>query len=225
MSANFDFKLMIAGFLDSKDESDLHAHLERCAVDLGFDQFAMGHHVDLLGPPQDAIRLTNYHPGWIERSLGEGYFVYDPVHIASTRTAMGFLWSDVPDMIPMTPRQDQVLAAARQYGLCDGYTVPVHVPGEYRGTCSFGTRSIDNLRANSLPFANLAGSYAFEAARRIMRTRAVPPRSTPPLPALTDRQRDTLVLIARGKADPEIGILLGISAATAHEHVENVRRA
>lgn len=225
MSVNFDFKAMIAGFLAARDESDLHGHLERSAVELGFDQFAMGHHVDLLGPPRDAIRLTNYHAGWIDQSLGEGYFTQDPVHLASTRTAMGFLWSDVPTMISMTERQNHILSAARHYGLCNGYTVPVHVPGEYRGTCSFGTRSTEGLRASALPFANLVGSYAFEAARRIMRMRAPVPVSAGAVPALTDRQRDALVLIARGKADPEIGVLLGISAATAHEHVENVRRA
>jgi LuxR family quorum-sensing system transcriptional regulator CciR len=45
------------------------------------------------------------------------------------------------------------------------------------------------------------------------------------VPILTERQRDALVLIARGKVDVEIGMLLGISPATAHEHVENLRRA
>ncbi|MBO9582057.1 MAG: autoinducer binding domain-containing protein [Sphingobium sp.] len=225
MIESFDFKQMIAGFLEVQNESGLHAHLERCAIELGFEQFAMGHHVDLTGPPENAIRVTNYHPGWIEQSLGERHFVQDPVHLASTRTAMGFLWSDVPAMVKMTERQAQILKAARPYGLCEGYTVPVHVPGEYRGTCSFGATSLENLARNGLPFANLIGTYAFEAARRIMRTRVPVPRIADELPILSERQRDALVLIGRGKADPEIGTLLGISASTAHEHVENVRKA
>lgn len=225
MSWTFDFRAMIAGFLSVTDESELHEHLDRCAAELGFTQFAMGHHVDLVGPPQDAIRVTNYNPAWIERSLGEGYFVHDPVHLASTRTAMGFLWSDMPGMIRLTKRQRFILEAARPYGLSEGYTVPVHVPGEYRGTCSFGAASLDGLRDNGLPFANLIGTYAFEAARRIMRARSPFPERLEALPELTERQRDSLVLVARGKADPEIGVLLGISSATAHEHVENVRRA
>lgn len=225
MVATFDFKNMVGGFLAVQDEAGLHEHLERCARELGFTQFAMGHHVDLVGPPQDAIRVTNYDPRWIERALGERYFVHDPVHQASTRTAMGFLWSDVPGMIRLTRLQTFILEAARDYGLAQGYTVPVHVPGEYRGTCSFGADSLDHLRANALPIANLLGTYAFEAARRIMRTRRPLPDALSELPELTERQRDSLVLVARGKADPEIGVLLGISSATAHEHVENVRRA
>jgi len=225
MVDQFNFKKMINGFLSVQMEDQLHLHLEQCAFDLGFRQFAMGHHVDLSGPPQDAIRITNYHPAWIERSLGEGYFVYDPVHLASTRTAMGFLGSDVPTMIRLTQKQKIILDAARPYGLSEGYTIPVHVPGEYRGTCSFGGDSLERLRPNALPIANMIGTYAFEAARRIMRTRRGIPQGLDALPQLTERQRDSLVLVARGKGDPEIGVLLGISAATAHEHVENVRRA
>lgn len=225
MVDQFDFKGMISGFLCAQTEAQLHAHLEQCAFDLGFLQFAMGHHVDLTGPPNDAIRVTNYNPAWIERSLGEGYFVYDPIHLASTRTAMGFLWSDVPSMIRLTQKQKIILAAARPYGLSEGYTIPVHVPGEYRGTCSFGAASLERLRPNALPIANMIGTYAFEAARRIMRTRRGGTDGPPQVPQLTDRQRDSLVLVARGKGDPEIGFLLGISASTAHEHVENVRRA
>jgi LuxR family quorum-sensing system transcriptional regulator CciR len=220
-----DFKAMIAGFLEVRDESALHEHLDRCAVQLGFKQFAMGHHVDLTGPPQDAIRITNYNASWIERSLGEGYFVQDPIHLASTRTAMGFLWSDVPTMIHLTERQRFILDSARPYGLAHGYTIPVHVPGEYRGTCSFGAASLDDVQDHGLPLANIIGTYAFEAARRIMRARSPFPARLESLPALTGRQRDSLVLVARGKADPEIAVLMGISAATAHEHVENVRRA
>lgn len=225
MVDQFDFKGMISGFLCAQMEEQLYVHLEACAFNLGFRQFAMGHHVDLAGPPQDAIRLTNYHPAWIERSLGEGYFLYDPVHQASTRTAAGFLWTDVPTMIRLTKRQKAVLEAARPYGLSEGYTIPVHVPGEYRGTCSFGADSFERLRPNALPIANMIGTYAFEAARRIMRSRGALPAGLDELPQLTERQRDSLVLVARGKGDPEIGALLGISAATAHEHVENVRRA
>lgn len=218
-------KMMINGFLNAHDEEALFVHLERCATNLGFRQFAMGHHVDLLGPPQDAIRVTNYHPGWIDQSLGEGYFAQDPVHRASTRTATGFLWSDVPGMIRLTDKQKIILEAARPYGLAQGYTIPVHVPGEYRGTCSFGADTFDRLRPNALALANMIGPYAFETARRIMRVRRarIEPRSE--VPELTERQRDSLVLVARGKGDSEIGALLGISASTAHEHVENVRRA
>lgn len=41
---------------------------------------------------------------------------------------------------------------------------------------------------------------------------------------LTDRERDSLALVAEGKTDWEISVILGISEATARFHVDNGRR-
>ncbi len=212
-------------FLSIRDCGQLQERLEAATHDLGFKWYAMGHHVDLRGPPDDALRLSNYPSGWIDQSLSERYYVNDPIHRASTRTATGFRWSEVGALIRLTERDHDILEAARRYGLGDGFTVPVHVPGEYRGTCSFGTPSPDDLGRGALPLATMISSYAFEAGRRILRAEQRTAEPGVSVPLLTDRQRDALVLVARGKADPEIAQLLGISPATAHEHVENVRRA
>lgn len=223
MAEKFDFQTFIRECNLAGDEERLFAILDDATRRLGFDQFAMGHHVDLLGPPEDAIRLTTYHPDWIETALGRGYYRDDPVHAASARTAVGFLWSDVPNLIQLTARQKKILQTARKYGLSGGFTVPVHVPGEYRGTCSFGAASLDRLCEDALPSAQLVSSFAFEAARRIMRARHKR-TGTGDIPALTGRQLDCITLVATGKTDWEIGRILGISQATAHEHVENARQ-
>lgn len=215
---------IIRAFLSCSDFSSLTEILARAATTLGFERFAMGHHVDLMTPPENVVRVTNYDPAWIDRALEGKFYRDDPVHFASTRTAAGFLWSNIATLVSLNARQTMILTAAREYGLCEGYTVPVHVPGEYRGTCSFGTASGQIIDENRLPFANLVGLYAFEAARKIVRASGAH-LAGGYVPVLTDRQRDTLVLVARGKADSEIAILMGISRSTAHEHVENIRRA
>lgn len=204
-------------------EQQLFDLLDLATRRLGFEQFAMGHHVDLAGPPADAMRLTTYHADWIEIAVGKRFFVDDPIHAASTKTAVGFLWSDVPKLISMTDRQTGILEAARRYGLAEGFTVPVHVPGEYRGTCSFGARSLEHLRKDALPTAQLVGAFAFEAARRIMRARGRLENGAK-IASLTERQLDCVTLVAVGKTDWEIGRILGISEATAHEHVEAARK-
>jgi LuxR family quorum-sensing system transcriptional regulator CciR len=211
-------------FLSLGDIGQLQERLTKATHDLGFGYFALGHHVDLRASTDDALRLSNYQAGWIEQALAERYYANDPIHRASTRTATGFLWSDVASLIRLSRRDQQILVAAAEYGLSEGFTVPVHVPGEYRGTCSFGAPSLDSLVPNALPLATMISSYAFEAGRRILRSQRRAPPPTDEVPILTERQRDALILIARGKADSEIAQLLGISRATAHEHVENVRR-
>ena len=204
-------------------EEELYGLLDEATRRLGFEQFAMTHHVDLAGRPDDSIAMATYDPNWIETLIGNKYYLDDPIHAASSKTAVGFLWSDVDKMIALTDRQKDILEQARKFGLAEGFTVPVHVPGEYRGTCSFGARSLEKLAPDALPMAQVIGAFAFEAARRIIRARRVE-ATLCQVPALTERQLDCVTLVAMGKTDWEIGRILGISEATAHEHVEAARK-
>lgn len=206
----------------TQSEEQLFALLDEATRRLGFDQFAMIHQVDLAAPPEDAIYVASYNPDWVETIIEQRYYLDDPVHAASAKTAVGFLWSDLGKMIELTPRQNEIMEKARKFGLSDGFTVPVHVPGEYRGTCSFSTCSLEKLVPDALPQAQLIGSFAFEAARRIMRARCRDKMA--PVPDLTSRQLDCVTLVAMGKTDWEIGRILGITESTAHEHVEAARK-
>lgn len=214
---------LLSNFQTARTESDLHAALEFATCTLGFSGFAMGHHVDLARPPEDAISLSTYSKSWVSHHVGRRYYSDDPIHIASTKTVVGFLWRDVGNFIRLTPRHKQILTEAAAFGLGEGFTVPVYLPGEYHGTCSFSARSLDNLIPDALAVAQLCGTFAFETGRRIMRTRSS--IAIEPAPVLTERQHDALTLVGRGKTDPEIAHILGVSRATAHEHVEAVRHA
>jgi LuxR family quorum-sensing system transcriptional regulator CciR len=151
------------------------------------------------------------------------YFAADPIHLASIKAVNGFLWSDAGDFISLTPRHKQILAEAVAFGLGCGFTVPVHWPGEFQGTCSFAAPTLDRLHDNALPIAQLCGTFAFEAARRIMRKTMNLEEAV--IPDLRPRELEALILVGRGKTDAEISDLLGISRSTAHEHVEGARRA
>lgn len=214
---------LLASFLDAQNQDNLLEALTRATRALGFSQFAMGHHVDLASPPQSAIRLSTYNEDWVSHGLERQYFAEDPIHLASTKTVNGFLWHEVGKLINLTTRHKQILAEAIGFGLGTGFTVPIHIPGEYQGTCSFTAKSLDDLPQNALQIAQLCGTFAFESARKIMRQELNLEEAG--APSLTPRQLEALVLVGRGKTDSEIGEIMGISKATAHEHVEGVRHA
>jgi LuxR family quorum-sensing system transcriptional regulator CciR len=134
-------------------------------------------------------------------------------------TSVGFAWSEVPAMIPLTRRDRDILDRARLAGIGDGFTIPAHVPGESHGSCSFATRRGEPIEPDALPRAQLVGAFAFEAARRLWKIRAV----DKPVPGLTDRQRDCLLWAARGKSDWEISRILGISHETVIQHLKQAR--
>jgi LuxR family quorum-sensing system transcriptional regulator CciR len=223
MSMDIDFERFIDAIRIAKEISDLEAIMKEWTARIGFEQFAMGHHVDLVRPPGNAIRLTNYHPDWIEQSLEEQLFAVDPVHAVSVRAHRPFQWSEVGEFIQLTDEQRKILARARLYGLAAGLTVPINLPGEYQGSCSFAAANLDKLHPYAFPLSQYITSFGFECARRLMQQRDG--RQPEPVPHLTPKQRESLILVGRGKTDAEIGAVLGISRTTAHDHVEASRRA
>lgn len=218
----------LATFVDDcrevKDEFALKALLGEATPSLGFEQFALVDHVDLIGPPHDTMVITSYPEGWIERSLLRNYYVDDPVHAASTKTVTAFLWSVIPAMIRMTKRQRHILEEAKPFGLREGLTIPVQAAGEYRGTCSFAGRETVRPTADLLGAAQVIGMFAFEAARRLQRARWAPGTKTPDIPALSQRELDCIALVGCGKGNAEIGGILNISPNTVRQYIEDAMR-
>lgn len=203
--------------VEAADNSDdLAAAMQAIARELGFRYFALTHHVDVVAANGAAIRLHNYPARWADYYDREALGVSDPVHRASHVTSIGFRWSAMANMIPLTAEDRRILALGHEGGIGDGFTVPSHVPGESRGSCSFANEAGVAVQPEMLPLAQLAGAFAFEAARRLWLSRGYRPDDQP---ALTDRQRDCLLWAARGKGDWEISRILGISEETVARHI------
>jgi LuxR family quorum-sensing system transcriptional regulator CciR len=196
-------------------EAALAGALADVSRDLGFRYFALTHHVDVRRSSA-AIRIHNYPDGWAEWFDDQGLGAIDPVHRATNVTSVGFIWSKLPEMIALTDKDRRVLELARREGIGEGFTVPAHVPGEAHGSCSFACLTGERFADEHLALLQLVGAYAFEAARRMRRSRF----SDGPI-QLTDRQRECVMWAARGKSDWEIARVLGLSEATVGEHLRH----
>ncbi len=201
-----------------RSEADLAGALSAVSRELGFRHFALTHHVDIRLAAQPAIRLHNYPSDWAEYYDRNRLGISDPVHRASHMTSVGFAWSQIPSMIALTPCDREILMLGEARGIGDGFTIPANVPGEAHGSCSFANPKGVPLRTEDLPTAQLVGAFAFEAARRLWRV-----RTPSPLPRLTDRQRECLLWVARGKSDWEISRILGIRHETVVRHLKQAR--
>ena len=203
---------------ESETSDDLREAITGIAIELGFDYFALTHHVDVVAVGESAIRLHNYPSRWADYYDAQALGVSDPVHRASHVTSVGFRWSRMARMIPLTAADRRILALGREQGIALGFTVPAHVPGEACGSCSFASEAGPPIDAAMLPVAQLAGAFAFEAARRLWSGRGQLDAAT--APRWTDRQRDCVLWVARGKSDWEIGRILDISEETVARHVK-----
>lgn len=215
MKASTQTLLGLVENVRSRDE--LNLVMNEVTRALGFQYFALTHHVDLLKAGDTAIRLHNYPDQWAEHYDRGSLSLLDPVHRASHVTGFGFRWSQMPLLIPLSRSDQTMLEEGKRQGIGDGYTIPVNVPGEACGSCTFVNDGGHSLALESLPLAQLLGAMAFERARGLWMPRAAIEQTRRPI--LTDRQRDCVLWAARGKTDWEISIILGITEETVARHI------
>lgn len=202
------------------DQAELATLIGEVARELGFRFFALLHHASLALPGRGLIRIDTYPQGWAEELVSEELVGIDPVHHACRRTSLGFSWDQLDRYTSIGGAEREVLARAARHGLGDGFTVPVNIPGEPPGSCTFAVRSGVDLPRGRLLSAEQLGIHAFEAARRLAGFPSAASR-----PWLSRRERQCLRLLAAGKTDTAIAQILGISPETAHQYVKRARAA
>ena len=216
----------VQGFADAAYAAETLSGLEDALTEgsrsLGFDYFAIVHHVDFGKLTPNAIRLSNYPPRFIA-AIREGQFANDPVLRASERTNAGFVWSDISKMIALSDRDREYMRSAGELGLVEGFTVPYHIPGETLGSAHFSVGREGALPRGNLAAAQSMGAFGFEAARRLM-SRNDSSNLLNKRVSLTQRQRDCVIEVARGKSDTVIAQLLGLRPRTVNEYIESAKR-
>lgn len=161
-------------FIELSRAARTPAELDRLILDItremGFDHYALIHHVDLKGFAPDLrhmergelVALWNYPEAWVEVYHERNIVANDPVLIASQRTNVGFVWEDMGNLIRITPLHRAITEDTRRAGLAQGFTVPAHIPGEANGSCNFAVRTGRTLPRHNLPMAQLVGSFALD---------------------------------------------------------------
>src|SRR5256885_10116662 len=118
-----------------ESEEALAGALADVSRDLGCRYFALTHHVDVRRSSA-AIRIHNYPDGWAEWFDDQDLGAVDPVHRATNVTSVGFIWSKLPEMIPLTDKDRRVVALSLRGGTGEGFPVPAPLPREAPRLCS-----------------------------------------------------------------------------------------
>ena len=206
--------------IECRNDLSLAALLGDAAHEMGFPFFALLHHASLVFPDRGFVRMHNYPEDWEHELVAKELIGVDPVHHACARTNIGFAWEQLPAITPFGSREREMLVRARRFGIGDGFTVPINVPGEPAGSCTFASQSGQELPRTQLLGAEQLGIHAFSIARRLhgfpMTTRCT---------VLSRRERECVRLIGAGKTDREIARILGISPETVHQYVKRARAA
>ncbi len=209
--------------------SDLEALellLEAAALELGFRHYAMIHHDDARVKTPGLIHMQNYPAVYAERYVAGQLHRIDPVvHTCHTASA-SFCWSDIGELIALRASHRRFLEAGAREGVADGITVPAYVLGERSGSCNFSGPLRPEIVRRSLGAVQLVGSFAFQAARRIILGVGVGGGGSGPgslrevrSAGLRPRERECIILAGHGKSNEDIGTILGLSAGTVKNYI------
>jgi len=185
--------------------------MERTFSRFGFENFIMA---GLPHPEQrieSLVLLKKWPLDWYQRYTSNGYDRHDPVIRLCRQTVQPFEWSEARYDPETNPRGAEIMRGAADFGMKQGYCLPIHGLNGFEACLSMSGPSLD-LTAQTKPALHLMAMYAFERARLIL---APSPRPNP----LTLREQETLRWAALGKSAADTGEILGVTERTITAHI------
>jgi DNA-binding CsgD family transcriptional regulator len=212
-------------FIDRTNKSDclneLFGLLVEAAECSGFDQLAYGALTytelpRLVDRPKPAIAL-NYPRHWQNHYVEHNYRYIDPVVIYAPFIAGPFLWDQLIIRYDLNRKQLQLLNEAREAGLKNGITVPLHGPSGKVAVVSFASRFDDANPQAQLNRLNALASQFHVAFTNLAHGLQTGVKTVD----LSSREKDCLNWVAHGKTSWEIGVILDINPNTVDYHIKN----
>lgn len=211
-------------FLDlCANEADVSKVIERYLETIklfGFDVSASGAWVGVGALRAHRFYFNNWPKDWLDLYLERGFFDVDPMVFETRRRMTPFLWSEMGDARSFTVEGRQVIDAGKAYGWSEVMGVPIHGPAGYQGLVSMASLNPVSMGATERALLHTMALAVHDRAHASIGHG----ESTRPPINLTPREMECMRWVAAGKTDAEIGIILGVATATAHYHVEQVKK-
>jgi DNA-binding CsgD family transcriptional regulator len=144
----------------------------------------------------------------------------DFVLVEARRRMTPFAWDDVRAERKLTPEEEKIHAAARAYGWADLFAVPVHGPAGYQGVVTMASKARCPLAAEDKAALHIMALTIHERCRSSIGFGSPADVQV----KLSERELECMRWVSAGKTDWEIGQLLGVTAATAHYHIERAKK-
>jgi DNA-binding CsgD family transcriptional regulator len=200
--------------------------LANAVQEIGINQFITGY---VRGSAQDLSgrwrmykhRSFNFPPGWDD--AWHLYNAHCPYYHACFDGRVGFDWASVRARHDLTAKEKKAWHYLADFGLIQGFTVPIHSPGHFGFVTVVGERHdrgwARRAEANIVPLLFLAHVY-HEAARERFPDFFEEAEQSP----LSSRERECLSWVAAGKTTDEVATILGLSLETVRVYVKRAMR-
>jgi LuxR family transcriptional regulator/LuxR family quorum-sensing system transcriptional regulator CciR len=177
-------------------------------------------HLPPIGAPDSGrpgLRAEGFPEELITRYLGERLYRDNPLLRHAHREAEPIYWDEVVTRGLAGERERTFLETFKAAKIGDGVGIPVYGPNGRMGQCGLGFRpGVRRLDPAMLK----EYQWACQLAHLRYCTLLMP--TLGPLPELSPREKDVLAWVARGKSNPTIGDILGISVHTVDAHLRRI---
>lgn len=218
MGTNVENRHAVFDFIETLDSlsslDDILQELTDQLHQFGFD------HLIFTGLPQGTediaplVRTNLYPVEWWSRYTANSYHLVDHTCQHALKTAQPFFWHDVP-IEKNVKAAEQVASEAAQFGLRDGYVVPVYSRNHWHSVISMASSVRLHLSKQDEAAVNLMAIYASNAIERQLRKSTIPDK-------LTQREIEVLEWFVMGKTAWEVSVILGISDNTVRYHSKRI---
>ena len=185
----------------------------------------------------DPLLVSTHSAAWIDTYRSENFISTDPCLSAARRTNLPFHWGSVV-LPPVTgkrkPGAVRTMEAARDFGVNEGLTIPVHyndvLGRRYTGVCAlFWKDQLDtffaNLKHNGVQLhvlllylaQKIVDLHAADIKVRA-RTHHFTEQQAHPL---TDREKEVLKWAGMGKTSDDTAAILHVSSKTVEAHIRS----
>jgi LuxR family transcriptional regulator, quorum-sensing system regulator BjaR1 len=208
-------------FVDAIEATDsfagVIAQFEKIIGDLGFHAYIMAR-IPAANESLSKLTVANGWPAqWSELYNRENFCEVDPIPRHCFDTLNPFEWKDAP----YDPEHDRpahtVMLRARDFGLHDGFCIPIHYDDATAAVSIAGERPY--LDAETRSALHLIGVFTHGRLRALAR-----PGTAAPAHRLNEIEAEVLRWAARGKTAWETGQILRLSERNVRWHLEEAQR-
>ncbi|MDH5545690.1 MAG: LuxR family transcriptional regulator [Gammaproteobacteria bacterium] len=212
MSSVYDF---IEELGECYSLKEIHAVCTKFCKSINYDYFHYGAQIPVSFSKPVFVFVSGYPDPWWERYTQNNYLYEDPTVIHCANHVTPFFWQQ------MSGSRHKVINEAREFGLHQGISVPVHgATGEkaiFSVACEHQSKPSTNLFNAELGSLLIFASFVHETVRRVIILEGF--EQTPR--QLTRREKECLLWAAEGKTTWETSQILNIAESTVTFHLSN----
>jgi DNA-binding CsgD family transcriptional regulator len=192
----------------------IFAHIQRAAVQLGFEHVAFGFQATYPVTNPNVTLLSSYPTAWQQRYAQAGYLSTDPTVSHGRQSQSPILWND-----QAFASNRALWAEAQDHGIKTGWAQS-SLESSGAGSLLTLCRCTEPLTASELQAKETPMRWLVQVAH-VSLSRAILAQENPACAALTTREREVLQWSADGKSAQDIADILNLSKGAVDFHIKN----